>query len=233
MPELMSTDRSYNVTNMAGGSYYHFGIENALIAELTSLEHLANVTDALTLRININGLPLFRSSIMSLWPILGRIKDIPECNVFIRRCIQTRKCARVFTRIHCRYEAVSQSGIVYNGVHFRVASPIAFICDALARVFLKCSKGHMGYYRCERCTQKGQYMNGKVVYPEISAELRIDEQFGRQGYQQHQRSASPLNYLGIGLVTSFVLDYMHLVCLGAMRKLIFLWLKGPLKCSGN
>jgi len=68
------------------------------------------------------------------------------------------------------------------------------------------------------------------AYPDISAALRTDEQFGRQGYQQHQLSASPLNDLGIGLVTSFVLDYMHLVCLGTMCKIIFLWLKGPLKC---
>lgn len=51
---LMSTDRSCNVANMAGGSYYHFGIENALITELTSLGHLANVTDTLALRINMD-----------------------------------------------------------------------------------------------------------------------------------------------------------------------------------
>ncbi|ROK35808.1 hypothetical protein DPX16_17551 [Anabarilius grahami] len=66
---LMSTDRSCNVANMAGGSYYHFGIENALIAELTSLGHLAHVTDTLTLRINIDGLPLFRSSNMTTYEI--------------------------------------------------------------------------------------------------------------------------------------------------------------------
>lgn len=73
-------------------------------------------------------------------------------------------------------------------------------------------------------------MNGKVVYPELSAEFRTDEQLGRQGYQQHQLLASPLNDLGIGLVTSFVLDYMHLVDLWAMRNILFLWLKEPLKC---
>lgn len=92
---------------------------------------------------------------------------------------------------------ISQSGIVYNGVHFRVPLPDAFICDAPACAFLKCSKGHTGYYGCEKCRQKGQYINGKVVYPEITAELRTDEQFGRQGYQQPQLSASPLNDLHI------------------------------------
>ncbi len=51
------------------------------------------------------------------------------------------------------------------------------------------------------------------------------------GYEGHQVGVSPLCELGgVALVSSFVLDYMHLVCLGVMRKLIFLWLKGPLKC---
>lgn len=44
---FMSTDRSCQVTNVAGGSYFHFGIENALISELTSLGHF-NGTDTLT-----------------------------------------------------------------------------------------------------------------------------------------------------------------------------------------
>lgn len=50
------------------------------------------------------------------------------------------------------------------------------------------------------------------------------------GYEGHQGGVSPLSELGVGLVSSFVLDYMHLVCLGAMRQLIYLWFKGPLKC---
>lgn len=51
-------------------------------------------------------------------------------------------------------KAVSQSGIVYNCLHVRVALPIAFVCDAPACAFLKCTKGHTGCYWCERCTQQ-------------------------------------------------------------------------------
>lgn len=95
---------------------------------------------------------------------------------------------------------------MYNGLHFRVVLPNAFVYDAPVRAFLKCTKGLTGYYGCERCTQKGQHINRKVVYPQISAELTTDEQFGRQGRQQYQLSASPLDDLGVDLVTSFVLD---------------------------
>lgn len=83
-----------------------------------------------------------------------------------------------------------------------------------ARVLLKCFKSHTGYYGCDRCTQKG----------------RAQERWAIWKYQQPQLSAPPLNELGMGWVTSFVLHYMHLVCLGAMYKLKLLWLKGWLKC---
>ena len=39
--------------------------------------------------------------------------------------------------------------------------------------------------------------------------------------------SSPLKDLSVGMVTQFPLDCMHLVCLGVMKRLIWLWLKGP------
>ena len=42
---------------------------------------------------------------------------------------------------------------------------------------------------------------------------------------------SPLIELGFDMVTKFPLDYMHLVCLGVVRRLINLWLNGPRSCK--
>lgn len=54
------------------------------MAELASLHlDLRHLTDTITLRVNFDGLPLFRSTNVSLWPILGRIKEIPNSNVFV------------------------------------------------------------------------------------------------------------------------------------------------------
>lgn len=38
------------------------------------------------------------------------------------------------------------------------------ILDAPARAFLKCIKGHSGYFSCERCTEEGVYVytNGDI-----------------------------------------------------------------------
>lgn len=46
---LMSTDRNCDVKNVAGGTYYHFGIKNSVVAELACLNFdLQELTDVLT-----------------------------------------------------------------------------------------------------------------------------------------------------------------------------------------
>jgi len=232
---LMSTDRKCDAKNVAGGTYYHFGIRNSVLAELASLDFdLRDLTNTLTLRVKIDGLPLFRSNNVSLWPILGRIKEIPNSNVFViglySGVTKPSNVQEYLNEFIQDVKVVVQEGIQYNDVHFTVAAPDAFICDAPARAFLKCVKGHNGYYACERCTQKGVHVNRRMSFPELSAELRTDQTFREMGYEEHQVGVSPLSELDVGLVSSFVLDYMHLVCLGAMCQLIYLWLKGPLKC---
>ncbi|XP_051967505.1 uncharacterized protein LOC127632781 isoform X1 [Xyrauchen texanus] len=231
----MCTDRKCDAKNVAGGTYYHFGIRNSVLAELASLDFdLRDLTDTLTLRVNIDGLPLFRSNNVSLWPILSRIKEIPNSNVFViglySGVIKPSNVQEYLNEFIQDVKVVVQEGIQYNYVHFTVAAPDAFICDAPAGAFLKCVKGHNGYYACERCTQKGVHINRRMSFAELSGERRTDQTFREMGYEEHQGGVSPLSELGVGLVSSFVLDYMHLVCLGAMRQLIYLWLKGPLKC---
>ena len=39
----------------------------------------------------------------------------------------------------------------------------AFICDTPVRSFLKCTKGHNGYYCCERCISTGVH-KGRIVF---------------------------------------------------------------------
>jgi len=44
----------------------------------------------------------------------------------------------------------------------------------------------------------------------------------------HQGETLLLQIPNIGLVSAVALDYMHLVCLGITKKLLLLWMKGPL-----
>ena len=117
---------------------------------------------------------------------------------------------------------IKVSGQLY---HIKLA---AFICDSPARSFLKGVKGHEGYNACERCIQ-GDWDGKKVIFPDMDAPLRTDLGFNNMQDAAHHHILSPLCELNVGLVSQFVLDYMHLVCLGVVRKLICLWIGGPLK----
>jgi hypothetical protein len=63
---------------------------------------------------------------------------------------------------------------------------------------------------------------------ETSAPLRSHENFIKKTQDGHHTGTSVLERLGIDMVTSFAVDYMHCVCLGVMRKLLWLWIRGPL-----
>lgn len=127
-------------------------------------------------------------------------------------------------------KAITTTGVMLSGKQYNVALPDAFICDTPARAFLKYIKGHGGYSSCECCTQYGIYVDSRVVFPDMDSSLRTDTQFEQMSDEDHHHSKSPLQGLGIGMVSAFPLDYMHLVCFGIVRKLIALWFKGPLQC---
>jgi len=100
-----------------------------------------------------------------------------------------------------------------------------FVCDSPARAFVKGIKYPTGYCSCEKCTVHGEY-DGKVIFPSVKSPLRTDEDFDAMIDDEHHISACPLKPLPIGYVTQFGLDYMHLACLGVMRRLLLYW-KGP------
>ncbi|XP_041859966.1 uncharacterized protein LOC121651668 [Melanotaenia boesemani] len=120
-----------------------------------------------------------------------------------------------------------EKGFDFNGkrLFLKVDS---VICDAPARAFVKCIKPHNGYYGCDKCVQRGQYVNRRMTFPSNNSMLRTDESFACEAYEDHQNGPSPFHGSNIGMVTQFPLDYMHLVCLGVVRKLLLMWLRGPL-----
>jgi hypothetical protein len=120
-------------------------------------------------------------------------------------------------------------GINHNDIRYRL-SFFSFICDAPARAFLKCIKGHTGYYSCERCTAKGSW-NGRVVYNyDVAFAPRTQHQFENLDYKDHQVARSPLIDLRLDIVHIFSLDYMHLVCLGVGKRILSFLTSGPTEC---
>ena len=69
---LLGTHNVTAVKTLANGSYYHFGISSQAVRFL-AMDQALLARDILELQINIDGLPLFKSSSAQFWPILGML----------------------------------------------------------------------------------------------------------------------------------------------------------------
>lgn len=101
------------------------------------------------------------------------------------------------------------------------------ICEA--RSFAKCVKGFNGYFSCSKCMQEGDYNNHQMLFPEINAKLRTDENFINQKNEEHHYGRSIFERVNLGMVSQFPLDYMHLVCLGVVKKMLQTFMHGRIK----
>lgn len=127
-------------------------------------------------------------------------------------------------------DSLKENGIAFNDKTISV-SLLTFVCDAPARAFLKCIKGHTGYNSCERCSIPGSYKNNRVhFYSKTSFPLRSNEDFANMLYDNHQRAHSSLIDHNFPCVSGFCLDYMHLVCLGVVKRIIWYLKQGPRDC---
>lgn len=123
-------------------------------------------------------------------------------------------------------------GLQINEVTIPI-SIFAFCCDTPAKSFLTKTKGHTGLFSCTKCTQEGEYLCNRTCFPyqeEISP-LRTHDSFVNKTQEEYHISnvnSVLLDLPNFNIRNLFPLDYMHLTCLGVMRKLVFLWMNGPL-----
>ena len=70
----------------------------------------------------------------------------------------------------------------------------------------------------------------KVKFEETNAQW-TNEEFSTCQYPDHQHRKSILIDYGINCLSKFVLDYMHLVCLGVVRRMLNFLVSGPRICK--
>ncbi|KAF5281928.1 hypothetical protein FQR65_LT14454 [Abscondita terminalis] len=224
---LLKTPRHTEIQQIKGGQYAHFGLHEIL-------KYMTNKkSDKIELMVNIDGLPLSKSSNICLWPILcsnrfskkvyliGAFfgKEKPgDSNEFLQHFVNELT------------DLITNGYRDANGKLITIClKPI--ICDAPAKSFILKVKGHGGYDSCTKCTVKGKYLERRCCFPMDTSEvvLRTDFKFRTNSYEDYQMADTILKQIpNFDLVENVVLDYMHLVCLGVVKKLIILWLDGPL-----
>lgn len=231
---LLKTPTSQIIKQLESGEYTHFGIVDNLLSNLSVCPPSSNVfpDNIVKLSFNIDGLPLFHSNNIQFWPILGRIANHVKFRPFVIGiyCGKTKpqplnKYLEDFIQ---ELQFLSQEGFYSQDIHYSIQI-YSFICDAPARSYIKCVKSHGGYSSCDKCVEEGEYFANRVILKGTSSMLRTDASFLRQDDEEHHLGITPLVDLQIGLVSCFPIDYMHAVCLGVMKKLLNVWIGGPLK----
>lgn len=229
---LIKTPRVCIVENKCGGDYAYYGIETGVIKILAQNPDYCANNDKISLQINIDGLPIFKSTTDQMWPILCAFEMFPPFIValFSGKC-KPNNVADYLSDFLNEVQELKQRNIRYNNNTFIILIKV-FICDAPARSFLKCVKQHNSYYGCERCIMHGEF-EGRVVYnnKDVEIVLRTDVEFAALAYNVHQITRSPLIDIGVDCVKNFALDYMHLVCLGVVKRMISFVKTGPRECA--
>ena len=227
---LIKTPRKVNISEKCGGSYIYLGIIRGINRVIENNPHLP-IPQIISLNVNIDGLPLFKSSSDQIWPILSKFSNYPVFVVALFHGKAKPSSTEEFlSDFLAEYSSIKESGLQLNNSNFPIEIK-AFVCDAPARQFLKNIKGHNGYFSCERCHIEGKYEEHRITMIDTNCPLRNDRSFKDNQYLgSHQLGETVLADNGIGCVSSFVIDYMYLICLGVVKRLLIFLISGPRMC---
>ena len=184
----------------------------------------------LKLQFNMDGLPLFKSGGVELLPILGKVNfhsDLYEPFIIAayKGIGKPSILHRYLDKFIQELNYLLSNEVIIEDELFTIEI-MCFICDTPARALVKNIVGHQGFYDCETYTQKGLRIDNRTIFPSIDAPKRSDESFRKQEQPDNHNGFSPLLNIKpfIDMIFHFSLDFMHLCCLGVMKKLLEFWL---------
>lgn len=139
----------------------------------------------LSLKVNIDGLPLGKSSEKNLWLILCLDKD--DNNVYVigvycgeKKPEDPNEYLNFF--VEDVILLINQGFFVHDTLY--EIHIYALVCDAPAKAFVLCVKNHSGYDSCTKCLIEGE-MHDCVCFPEKNQKLRTDEEFKNFNYSEN------------------------------------------------
>ena len=208
--------------------YIYFPVKEELMRQFLRYPTMTKESvTTLEISLNIDCLPLFKSSNKTLWPVLCGIMNVEP--VVIVPVALTYGSSKPADLLFLQDTVDDLNHLLEHGLNVDgKVIPVSLrciVCDAPARALVKGTKLYSGYFGCDKCAQKGEWI-GRIVYPETrNLDLRTDLSFRSQSNVAHHHNDSPFCDLPIDIVSQFPIDYMHQLCLGVMRKLLLIWTK--------
>ena len=226
---LLKTTREVNVQRKSGMDYFYFGLKEELLKQIQKYPiSKRNALTVLFLCFNIDGLPIFKSTNTALWPVLCAVRNLTPPKVFpVAVTCGTSKPQNLdfIQDLIDELNEILVDGLVDGEKTYEIKVKCV-VCDAPAKAMVKGTKQFSGYYGCDKCAQRGEWM-GRITYPQVrNVPMRTDTSFRQRTNVEHHNAHSPFCDLPIDMIKTFPMDYMHQVCLGVMKRLILVWLRG-------
>ena len=226
---LLRTPRSVAVVDNCGGQMVYFGIKRGILQCASEITTTFPDSCCLQLNFNIDGLPIQNSSRLQFWPILCAIHGTNIGPFTVAIYCGKQKPTSVDDYLEQFISEVfdlQENGVNIDNICYSIKVH-CFICDAPARSYVKCVAGHTSKNGCERCDCVGASVDRRIVFL-TEGTNRTDDAFRSNRYPIHKTDDSPiLKVIGLDIIKTFVLDSMHLLHLGACRRLLFFLKTGP------
>lgn len=228
---VMGTDTEFKLVKLCGGDYIHISL---MVALNCALKHIGASADTLKqselkIQLNIDGIPMCHSNNYTVWPILAKLMEPVKTAVFVIGVYGGKKKPANFN-VYLRMlvdemKVINEEGGVFCSItNSRLPISILNICcDAAARGSVRCVHAFNFRYGCDRCKVRGHHNDRRMTFMDNDAELRQDSDFEQHldkgDEDEYRTDDSILREVGVGMVSQFPYDYMHLVCLGIGRSL--------------
>lgn len=222
---LLKTPKTSHITPLGTGVYFYFGITETLQNLIDRYSVKLKTTDVIHLSVNIDGVPLFKSTNESFWPILCLVKTIKLLKTCVF-CVALFKGTGKPNANHFLKDFVHETTELGNNgislcserLEFKITS---LICDLPAKSFVLCIKGHNGYFSCSKCTLEGDFENNVMCFPETNFEKRTDQSFRDRCQPEHHIGDSLIERIpNFNMVDNVPIDYMHCILLGVVKRLL-------------
>lgn len=220
---LMKTSREKIITKIVSpGEYLHVGLEFKL-QSIISRVPTEYVPNKLIIDFSTDGADLNKK--VHIWPIQIRIINLPCYTnpepVGIYQGPSKPNSFEEFFHdfIHEAESIIEKGGIKCNNkiipIKFR-----CFIGDAPARASVLGHVSHISKNPCSKYKVEGITYKRSTRYPGINHPHRTDEEYRGLIDVDHHKNLSAIRKLPMNLVDQVPFDYMHLVCLGVLKKLV-------------
>lgn len=226
---LLGTPVSPRQTYVIPGWYMHIGIQRALYQLLTEAGPAASMA-SIKMQFFVDGLTIQRSTKNTAWLIMVNVRNVLRKKRLVPKVIgayygktQPQDFNEFLWPFVQELLEILDVGFSFNG---SVLKPkiLNFVLDAKSRVACKGVKCVNGYEGCDVCVASGDYIDDRMVFLDLEANLRNDHDYRNRVYQDYHHHESVLELLPIDMINAFPLDYLHCVLLGVVN-----WILGYIR----